>query len=84
MVRVYRLSHGDTYSSIACTKLGAAAFIRVPATHVLYSFATSAASISRLDITMDAARPFDLITLCQVSSNVMSCMNFGRTRTGCQ
>ncbi|KAF8125280.1 hypothetical protein EV363DRAFT_1176199 [Boletus edulis] len=54
MVRVYRLSYGDT---IACTKLGAAAFIRAPATHALFSFAMSATSISRLDITMDAGSP---------------------------
>lgn len=71
MVRVYRPSHGSSYTSIACSSLGAATFIRVPSTHILFSFAASSGSIVRLDITTDAAHPFELITLCPLSSVVM-------------
>jgi hypothetical protein len=71
MVRVYRPSHGSSYTSIACSLLGAAAFIRVPSTHILFSFAASSGSILRLDITTDAAHPFELVTLCPLSSAVM-------------
>ncbi|KAF8841420.1 hypothetical protein BDN67DRAFT_967167 [Paxillus ammoniavirescens] len=71
MVRIYRPSHGSSYTSLACPSLGAAAFIRVPSTHILFSFAASSGSILRIDITTDAAHPFELITLCPLSSAVM-------------
>jgi len=59
------------YTSPAYSLLGAAAFIRVPRTHILFSFAASSGSIVRLDITTNAAHPFELVTLCPLSSVVM-------------
>ena len=66
MLQVYCHSHGSAYSSLAFQPLQAPAFIRVPASHILFPFA----GLSSL--TSDCAHPFQLVTLGSMASMVMA------------
>ena len=72
MVQVYRPSHGSAYSSLAFQPFQAAAFIRVPASHILFSFAGLSSTFSRISLASDCAHPFQLVTLGSMASTVMA------------
>ena len=73
IVQIFRPSHGSAYSSLAFQLLQAAAFIHVPASHVLFSFAGLSSTFSRiLSLASDCAHPFQLVTLCSMASTVMA------------
>ena len=72
MVQVFRPSHGSAYSSLAFQLLQAAAFVRVPASHILFSFAGLSSSFSHISLASDSAHPFQLVTLCSMASTVMA------------
>lgn len=61
MVQLYAHSHGCTYTSLACKSLESNSFLRVPRTHILFSFPSN--SITRKDISSDAAHPMTFVTL---------------------
>ncbi|KIK89784.1 hypothetical protein PAXRUDRAFT_152138, partial [Paxillus rubicundulus Ve08.2h10] len=69
MIRVFRPSHGLTYSSLACPSLEVAAYMQIPATHVLFSFVASSALLTKP--TLGAAHHFELVTLCPLSAMIM-------------
>ncbi|KIM68189.1 hypothetical protein SCLCIDRAFT_106465 [Scleroderma citrinum Foug A] len=71
MVRVFHPSHGMAYSSLAFHPLQASAFIRIPASHILFLFATLSSSFSRISLASDHAHPFQLVTLCPTAAMVM-------------
>ncbi|KAH7929600.1 hypothetical protein BV22DRAFT_1029216 [Leucogyrophana mollusca] len=70
-VRVYRFSHGSSYSSMSCPSLGCSAFMRVPATHLIFSFGTASSNIVLRTLETEAAHPFMLVTLCSLASGVL-------------
>ena len=72
MVQVFHRSHGSAYSSLAFQPLQAAAFIRIPASHVIFSFAGLSPTFSCISLASDSAHPFQLVTLCSMASTVMA------------
>ena len=72
MVQVYCHSHGSAYSSLFFQPLQAAAFIHVPASHILFSFAGLSSTFSRISLASDSAHPFQLVTLGSMTSMVMT------------
>ncbi|KAH7917062.1 hypothetical protein BV22DRAFT_1135735 [Leucogyrophana mollusca] len=70
-VHIFRLSHGSSYTSLACPSLGCSAFIRVPATHLIFSFGTASSNIVLHALETDAAHPFALITLCPLTAGIL-------------
>jgi len=72
MVQVFCPSHGSAHSSLAFQPLQAVTFIRIPASHILFSFAGLSLTFSRISLASDCAHPFQLITLCSMASTVMA------------
>ncbi|KAH7919930.1 hypothetical protein BV22DRAFT_1199252 [Leucogyrophana mollusca] len=73
-IRVFRLSFGCTYSSMSCPPLGASSFMRIPQTHIIFSFATASRDIIIRSIETDNAHPFTLVTLCPFSTGIMQAL----------
>ncbi|KAH7917618.1 hypothetical protein BV22DRAFT_933203 [Leucogyrophana mollusca] len=70
-VRVYRFSHGSTYSSMSCLSLGCSAFLRVSPTHIIFSFGSVSSHLNIAALSSDAAHPLKMVTLCPWSASVM-------------
>ncbi|KAI0054490.1 hypothetical protein BV25DRAFT_1922630 [Artomyces pyxidatus] len=70
-IRVYRHSHGNSYTSLACTSLGCATFLRIPRTHIIFSLATASHAFVRVDTRTDAGHPFGFVTLCAFSQGIL-------------
>lgn len=69
-VLIYRHSHLNTYMSLACSELECNTFLRVPRTHVLFSFATPSATQDRQDFLADSSHPLAYITLSPFAATI--------------
>lgn len=63
MVQVYTLSHGATYSSLACTLLKTTTFLRIPRTHLTCALPCDQQTTLRFDLPTDAVHPVSFLTL---------------------
>ncbi|KAI0026402.1 hypothetical protein K488DRAFT_75370, partial [Vararia minispora EC-137] len=59
-VQAYKLSHGAIFTSLACPECGCMTFLRIPHTHVIFSFST--ASFTSTAVGDNWAFPITLVT----------------------
>ncbi|KAA1468573.1 hypothetical protein DENSPDRAFT_814932 [Dentipellis sp. KUC8613] len=72
--RVFTPSYMHTYSSLSCAALGCATFLRIPRTHVMFSFASASSDIRAVDMVVDPNHPFHYITLGSFPTHILKAL----------